>query len=39
VRIDARGVRGEEFPVVFRINDNQILEIIANDQRQAIELD
>ncbi|HEX5708917.1 MAG TPA: Hsp70 family protein, partial [Pyrinomonadaceae bacterium] len=39
VRIDARGVSGDELPVVFRINDNQILEIIANDHRQAIELD
>lgn len=39
VRIDARGAGGDEIPVVFRINDNQILEIIANEQRQAIELD
>lgn len=39
VRIDTRGLNGDEVPVVFRINDNQILEIIANNHRQAIELD
>lgn len=39
VRIDTRGMTGERVPVRFVLNENRMLEIIANERRQVIELD
>ncbi len=39
VRIDTRGLSAPTITVTFRINENQLLEISANDHSQVIELD